>query len=107
LCLCSSTRTVEVYPLSLHDALPISFAFDDLALREQQPAVGRIDGERQDLAGLNGVRVQQSFTSAHRRSSSLRLWKAMRRAFLPLDRKGTRLNSSHVRISYAGICLKK
>src|SRR5690554_7192501 len=27
--------------------------------------------------------------------------------FLPLDRKSTRLNSSHVRISYAVFCLKK
>src|SRR5690554_7258292 len=29
------------------------------------------------------------------------------RADLPLDRKSTRLNSSHVRISYAVFCLKK
>src|SRR5690554_7403268 len=28
-------------------------------------------------------------------------------AFIPLDRKSTRLNSSHVRISYAVFCLKK
>src|SRR5690554_259322 len=28
-------------------------------------------------------------------------------ALLPLDRKSTRLNSSHVRISYAVFCLKK
>src|SRR3989442_8029314 len=30
-----------------------------------------------------------------------------RRSSFPLDRKSTRLNSSHVRISYAVFCLKK
>src|SRR5690606_41583790 len=32
---------------------------------------------------------------------------AERKRYLPLDRKSTRLNSSHVKISYAVLCLKK
>src|SRR5690606_39305717 len=33
--------------------------------------------------------------------------RTMRSPAYPKDRKSTRLNSSHVQISYAGICLKK
>src|SRR2546430_12343976 len=38
-----------------------------------------------------------------------RLWRSQRalRALFPLDRKSTRLNSSHSQISYAVFCLKK
>src|SRR5437868_7940113 len=39
--------------------------------------------------------------------SKLSLSRAKAYNFLPLDRKSTRLNSSHVSISYAVFCLKK
>src|SRR5437868_10150742 len=65
----TDTATPEIYPLSLHDALPI-FAAPPLA-RRAAPRGG---------AGRRG----------HVR-----------------DRKSTRLNSSHVSISYAVFCLKK
>src|SRR3712207_8531904 len=35
------------------------------------------------------------------------LLKALEESILPLDRKSTRLNSSHANISYAVFCLKK
>src|SRR3712207_7342279 len=42
--------------------------------------------------------------SQDRSSSSISSWK---RNQLPIDRKSTRLNSSHANISYAVFCLKK
>src|SRR5256885_11801358 len=42
-----------------------------------------------------------------RRRSALRLHDHLRRSFSSGDRKSTRLNSSHLVISYAVFCLKK
>src|SRR5690554_7685571 len=36
-----------------------------------------------------------------------RIFSKFKRELIPQDRKSTRLNSSHVRISYAVFCLKK
>src|SRR2546426_3461754 len=74
----NDTATTEIYTLSLHDALPILRPLG----RASSPA-----GERaEELVG--------SFQGA------LARW--TRR-----DRKSTRLNSSHLVISYAVFCLKK
>src|SRR2546426_8362548 len=72
----NDTAPTEIYPLSLHDALPISRTAD------------------------SACRAASSSTpSATRRGS---------RSPLPgRDRKSTRLNSSHLVISYAVFCLKK
>src|SRR5439155_24423148 len=77
-------RTTELYTLSLHDALPISFG--RWASRPCQR--GRV---HKDCLGMLGRDA------------------AARRPYLLLfaDRKSTRLNSSHVAISYAVFCLKK
>src|SRR5438874_10202585 len=68
--------------LSLHDALPISLL----------PQVRR-RGDASRPAGQTRRRRCASQTG--------------RRANARLDRKSTRLNSSHVEISYAVFCLKK
>src|SRR5436309_5912388 len=72
------TATTEIYTLSLHDALPISVN-DRLyaVVARLAMAVGRLVAFALGSIG----------------------------AFL--DRKSTRLNSSHVKISYAVFCLKK
>src|SRR3989442_3094178 len=75
----NDTATTEIYTLSLHDALPIFGQEVERATGGQVPLAGRAGG--QQLGPLA--------------------------AELPLDRKSTRLNSSHVRISYAVFCLKK
>src|SRR5207253_10288146 len=77
--------TSEIYTLSLHDALPIS-------LRRRCSRSGRAGGAQ----GTGG-------TAGWCRRARLR---APRRDALR-DRKSTRLNSSHVAISYAVFCLKK
>src|SRR5690625_6243903 len=75
------TSTTEIYTLSLHDALPIS-AGDRPAHRLAPDTV---------------------LTRAGPRPRGRRPARADRRR----DRKSTRLNSSHVAISYAVFCLKK
>src|SRR5688572_31064640 len=94
--------TSESYPLSLHDALPISHlaaASASVPVRTDHPrpptAPGRPDGE-EDAAGDDGLRLSPS--RSDRRS---------RLAPQARDRKSTRLNSSHSQISYAVFCLKK
>src|SRR5258707_6162006 len=81
----NDTATTEIYTLSLHDALPIYVA----------PLVRDVvvdDGHARVVAviALRDVHVQR----------------CERVAGDGLDRKSTRLNSSHANISYAVLCLK-
>src|SRR6266496_4828800 len=71
----NDTATTEIYTLSLHDALPISWRALTARSPHRTPAP---DGRA-----------------------------APRTPAPPGDRKSTRLNSSHVEISYAVFCLKK
>src|SRR5256885_6392916 len=75
----NDTATTEIYTLSLHDALPIS------------------SGGLRHLAGLDaaGAREHALHLAVHHGADLLE------------DRKSTRLNSSHLVISYAVFCLKK
>src|SRR5690554_7685761 len=81
----NETAPTEIYPLSLHDALPISPAG-----RGGGPAPA--GGPALPPRAHDVPRVR----AAHRRPAAG-----------GIDRKSTRLNSSHVRISYAVFCLKK
>src|SRR5256885_13079550 len=86
----NDTATTEIYTLSLHDALPISL---------HSPRVGRLGGRRERDRVLGGpVRYRLG-----RRHVTGLLWQPG----CVLDRKSTRLNSSHLVISYAVFCLKK
>src|SRR5438067_5946184 len=82
-----ATATTPIYTLSLHDALPIFRAGPRPEPRAQRRQQG---DQRQAVAGRPGGSL------ARRRD---RLCDG--------DRKSTRLNSSHVSISYAVFCLKK
>src|SRR5690554_7768910 len=79
----NDTATTEIYTLSLHDALPISslnsFGTSQPLAASASSTVGAIGAPV--LSGVLSCRIS--------------------------DRKSTRLNSSHVRISYAVFCLKK
>src|SRR5688572_31351256 len=81
------TATTEIYTLSLHDALPIwRHPLAHLGLQRQDP---RRDRDRAAQGSLQRPRPELG------RQDHL------------LDRKSTRLNSSHSQISYAVFCLKK
>src|SRR3989454_5847161 len=82
----NDTATTEIYTLSLHDALPIWGARRGRSHRPRAAARGR--------AGVHR-------SAAHAGGSDRRDGAAGR------DRKSTRLNSSHLVISYAVFCLKK
>src|SRR2546430_5719933 len=75
----NDTATTEIYTLSLHDALPISF---------------------------NRCCARMTSTLPRRREAGTAV---SNNGCLknPRDRKSTRLNSSHSQISYAVFCLKK
>src|SRR5256885_12254861 len=77
----NDTATTEIYTLSLHDALPISWCgpWPWPARGGRSPSWGR----------------------------SKRTWDRSGRCPTSTDRKSTRLNSSHLVISYAVFCLKK
>src|SRR3989442_7947822 len=87
----NDTATTEIYTLSLHDALPIwirtdwNEVYSELSKRPktQGPLLIFID-QLEELVTLS-------------EKADLEV----------IDRKSTRLNSSHVRISYAVFCLKK
>src|SRR3712207_8411156 len=74
----NDTATTEIYTLSLHDALPIS------------KTVARLDANLpvEEMRTMEQQVRQNVFEDR-------------------LDRKSTRLNSSHANISYAVFCLKK
>src|SRR3712207_8957282 len=81
----NDTATTEIYTLSLHDALPIC-------------AIQRAGGQADDL------RVQ---ARGLRRRGGVAHQALGRDEGRVVDRKSTRLNSSHANISYAVFCLTK
>src|SRR5439155_19753540 len=87
----NNTPTTEIYTLSLHDALPISRT--NVVV---DPKNNRIQA------------VQIICKHLVWRLSLMSLIPAIKTlAYYLQDRKSTRLNSSHVAISYAVFCLKK
>src|SRR5688500_20068491 len=91
----SMSANVSFYSLSLHDALPI------LVQREQQasPEADKRAASRRHRAGTGDQPARNVHLQLARRSRGGNP--------LVLDRKSTRLNSSHLVISYAVFCLKK
>src|SRR3712207_7974812 len=79
----NDTATTEIYTLSLHDALPISYT---KRLRTSYGTSTRSTTRR---------RTQRATAASAASKSKCQ------------DRKSTRLNSSHANISYAVFCLKK
>src|SRR5256885_10893516 len=89
----NDTATTEIYTLSLHDALPISTN----GLLEILAAKG-LPARASELK----LRVGEGVTGWVARTG-----KPARIGDINRDRKSTRLNSSHLVISYAVFCLKK
>src|SRR2546430_14347295 len=75
----NDTATTEIYTLSLHDALPISTIVPWPVFRSKR----------------------------HRVMQRVALYTVVMAVDAGVDRKSTRLNSSHSQISYAVFCLKK
>src|SRR5438874_6369134 len=88
----NDTATTEIYTLSLHDALPIS------QIRKLQSLLPR------KFSGVTSTIAIACETILPQPNQSR---KTSRQSRSCSDRKSTRLNSSHVEISYAVFCLKK
>src|SRR5690606_40624657 len=103
---CNVAALHEIYTLSLHDALPIS---DDTSgsggESENKTYKVGIDTtyppfEFEEGGEYTGIDID--IINAIAESQGFKI------EFSPMeDRKSTRLNSSHVKISYAVFCLKK
>src|SRR3712207_7083765 len=88
----NDTATTEIYTLSLHDALPIC---EQAMFRSQEGAEDSADD------GARAI-VERNVTD---RDVVIGIAAGGTTPFV--DRKSTRLNSSHANISYAVFCLKK
>src|SRR2546429_7057633 len=82
----NDTATTEIYTLSLHDALPISAVLLPEIFLKAISVVRNLGVPLHPITTANFDFIQH---------------------YRPLDRKSTRLNSSHGYISYAVFCLKK
>src|SRR5436305_4952529 len=87
-----------IYTLSLHDALPIFGPERDVNPKTPPARLRRLNGRRISLqvvssGDINPIPERHDLLESADRIAG--------------DRKSTRLNSSHVRISYAVFCLKK
>src|SRR5690348_18118007 len=91
----NDTATTEIYTLSLHDALPILCSFIS-PFRAERSMVRELVEQEEFIEVFVDTPIEQCIA---RDPKGL-----YRRA---LDRKSTRLNSSHPSISYAVFCLKK
>src|SRR5207253_9019256 len=93
----------DFHTLSLHDALPIfrGREFDESGYAQQVAEYYGTEHHELDLnpsLDLAGAIEEMAYHSDEPGADA---------GALPVDRKSTRLNSSHVAISYAVFCLKK
>src|SRR5207253_6098088 len=99
-----TTAHTATSPLSLHDALPISC----LPRALHRPAHRYLLLACLASAIYDGSQIAYFLASdAGARLLAVRIGYLGAFMLLPVDRKSTRLNSSHVAISYAVFCLKK
>src|SRR5438874_8057282 len=94
----NQATSTQIYTLSLHDALPIS-----AKKAKQRPPRSFVPTSAMAMeVTFDDFMMQVTFTDGRVLQSHLHHEVVKRE-----DRKSTRLNSSHVEISYAVFCLKK
>src|SRR5205807_10468793 len=98
----ASPPPTDIYPLSLHDALPIFVVLGIADHGHRAPAFSRSSDH---AAALRTPSWGSSRSLA--RASTTWGWARNGSSNVARDRKSTRLNSSHLVISYAVFCLKK
>src|SRR5690606_41307488 len=97
----TDAATTHIYTLSLHDALPIS---GDARSPQQQQQWDQAEASL--LEGLYQMAVDGRTETSECSRLASDVYRRLEAAYSE-DRKSTRLNSSHVKISYAVFCLKK
>src|SRR3712207_8688601 len=96
----NDTATTEIYTLSLHDALPICNVRRTAPPSPENATARRVGRDPSAAPGnepsVANVMMRVGSTAGERLAATRKV-----------DRKSTRLNSSHANISYAVFCLKK
>src|SRR5206468_12223624 len=100
-----NTATTDLYTLSLHDALPICIMVLSWWQKNPNRKTTKSRETRARFRRRTSWRPQFEFLE-DRFMPALVTWTGIDANF-NLDRKSTRLNSSHDQISYAVFCLKK
>src|SRR5207247_10364837 len=96
------TAPTDIHTLSLHDALPI---FTARPAEDSVDLLARIRRQFDDSAQLK-LKAHDALADPIARATEIMV-KCLLANGKILDRKSTRLNSSHEWISYAVFCLKK
>src|SRR5438034_7272507 len=86
-CYIDVTDTIDIFALSLHDALPISQVLRQRCDHRRGAGAGAAAEPRRDEHHVGAAQEPRDLVG--------------------IDRKSTRLNSSHTVSSYAVFCLKK
>src|SRR5690606_42096394 len=90
-------KSTKIIPITLLDALPISSLLKLATTTTRYPGLGRFATLTCSVIFMLTALVPSGIVCEKYRPSSS----------VSLDRKSTRLNSSHVKSSYAVFCLKK
>src|SRR5205807_9614251 len=101
------SSTTHIYPLSLHDALPISRAPKDIKHNSGHSGTDQFFMRTEDANGHARNLLRRRATPERRDTHSFLSRIQPPADSFGRDRKSTRLNSSHLVISYAVFCLKK
>src|SRR3712207_8575790 len=98
----NDTATTEIYTLSLHDALPI-FRHGELYSADSIHFADSLKYKtlRENRTVYGGGGIMPDYFVPLDTTVTTRFHRML------IDRKSTRLNSSHANISYAVFCLKK
>src|SRR5699024_11486387 len=99
--------SIMIYTLSLHDALPI---YPDVSIRLISNGQNKLytTGNRKlkdMIYTIYGREVASNLIPVHEETETMTIDGFLGKPVI--DRKSTRLNSSHVSMSYAVFCLKK
>src|SRR5699024_11300750 len=105
--LAAVTLTTKYDTLSLHEALPIYYRKDKINVERQLDALNVLEKEeyqcsfnlKRIISGVEAPTVSIISKTIHMFNKELDF------SQITADRKSTRLNSSHVSISYAVFCL--
>src|SRR5258705_9683455 len=100
----NDTATTEIYTLSLHDALPICSGTSARPPSRRRWSCSSPRATRPARRPSAPASRKQGWTTV---TASTTRSKQLVSSFAATDRKSTRLNSSHLGISYAVFCLKK
>src|SRR5690606_41404893 len=101
----TDSPAIERFPLALHDALPISVPVI-ASLNGHRPGGWTKYAKQLEEAGADAIELNVYFLATDPDASAEEVERRTLEtvAAVTRDRKSTRLNSSHVKISYAVFC---